>query len=53
MPSLDFYDGGRLVRVPRTGLDDTDRNRLADMDPGCEHEWVNGECPECGATDDQ
>ncbi len=42
----------RMATGPVRHLDDTARNMLADMDPGCEHEWVNGECPECGATDD-
>ncbi len=49
MTSTGIYVNGHYI-VPRA-LDDTARNMLADMDPGCEdHEWYDGECQRCGET---
>lgn len=31
MSNLDYYDGGRLVRVPTGRISDSDRNIMADL----------------------
>lgn len=51
MRNLDYYDGGRLIRVPLPSPPEPDLDGEVAEDEDHEHEYDDGECA-CGEQED-